>query len=178
MQDLEHQKYPLGKFEFSAESALSDLDEFLDEIKNFPKKLRLLTENLTEDQLNTVYRPGGWTVRQLVNHLADSHMNSFIRIKLALREDNPVIKPYMEAKWAELQDSRNISIEHALRTLEGLHQRWFHLLKTLTNNEFLKTFYHPAQQKKVSILESLAFYSWHCRHHYAHIDQLKKEKDW
>lgn len=178
MSDLEHKKYPLGKFEFSEEITDQNLEEHIAEIKNFPSKLRLLVQNFSDEQLNTVYREGGWTVRQLINHLSDSHINSFVRFKLALTEENPTVKPYFEAKWAELQDSRNIGIEPALQILDGLHQRWAHLLKTSTNKEFSKTFYHPEQQKNISLSESVAFYSWHCKHHYAQIENLKKEKNW
>ena len=176
--NLVEKKYPIG--EFSIPETITDqmLDGYICDIKNFPGKLKNLLENWTEAQLDNQYREGGWTVRQLINHLADSHANSFIRFKLALTEENPTIKPYDEAKWAELQDSRNIEIKPAMRMLKGLHQRWHYLLKTLTNKEFARTFHHPEQNKNYSLREYLAFYSWHCNHHFAHMENLKKDKGW
>ena len=135
-------------------------------------------ENGNDDKLDTQYREGGWTVRQLINHLSDSHMVSFTRFKMALTEDNPTIKPYDEAKWAELQDSRSEPVKYAFLILEGLHARWIHLLKTMTNREFEKTYFHPEHNALVTLRENLAFYAWHCDHHSAHIQNLKKEKGW
>ncbi len=179
MDKLEQKKYPIGKFEIPSNISDIDVDENIKVLKNFPTKLKKLVENFTDDQLDTRYRDGGWTVRQLVNHLSDSHMNSFIRFKLALTEHNPTIKAYDEAAWAELQDSFTIDIKPALQIIEGLHKRWVYELKSLTNREFDEsTFFHPEQNKSITLRESLAFYAWHCNHHLAHIENLKNEKGW
>ena len=178
MEHTEQERYPLGKFETPENVTDADLDEHIRILKEFPARLKGLVDNWSDEQLDTPYRQGGWTVRQLVNHLADSHMNSFIRFKLALTEENPVIKPYDEAKWAELQDSFTIEIKPALQILKGLHKRWVYELKSLTNKEFESTFFHPEQNRNIPLRESLAFYSWHCNHHLAHIENLKKEKNW
>ncbi|WP_294245714.1 YfiT family bacillithiol transferase [uncultured Chryseobacterium sp.] len=178
MNDLEKKKYPVGKFEYPDKICDITLDEHIVVIRDFPGKLKSLVAGFSESQLDTQYREGGWTVRQVVNHLADSHMNSFIRFKLALTEDNPVIKPYNEAAWAELQDSANMPVKPALKSLKGVHQRWATLLKTMTNKQFERTFHHPEHQKDYSLRVSLALYVWHCHHHFAHIENLKNEKGW
>lgn len=178
MSNLEQKKYPIGQFETPGHICDIELDKYMKVIKIFPDRLKDLIEDFTDDQLDTPYRDGGWTVRQLVNHLADSHINSFIRFKLALTEDNPTIKPYEEAKWAELQDSIHISVKPAMRMIKGTHQRWHVLLKTLTNKQFERTFHHPENNKDYDLRYYLAFYAWHCNHHFSHIENLKKEKGW
>ena len=178
MDNLEHKKYPIGKFQQPEHISDQDLDLYIQTIKEFPSKLKHLVEHWSDDQLDTQYREGGWKVRQLIHHLSDSHMNSFIRFKLALTEDNPTIKPYDEAKWAELQDSFSMEIKPALQILKGLHKRWVYEMKCLTNRDFESTYFHPEDQKKISLKESVAFYSWHCNHHFAHIENLRQEKAW
>jgi len=178
MKVLDIKKFPIGDFQEGDTSCDIELESHIKVIKNFPEKLKKLIEDFSDKQLDTPYRNGGWTVRQLVNHLADSHANSFIRFKLALTEENPVIKPYNEAKWAELQDSINIPIKPAMRMLKGIHQRWYFLLKTLTNKQFERTFRHPEKTEDYNLRYYLALYSWHCNHHFAHIENLKKEKGW
>lgn len=179
MDSLEERKDPLGRFEIPESISDVNVEENILVLKNFPARLKHLVENWTDDQLDTPYREGGWTVRQLVNHISDSHMNSYIRFKLALTEDNPVIKPYNEAAWAELQDSFTIDIKPALQILKGLHKRWVYELKALTNREFDESIYfHPEQNRSITLRESLAFYAWHCDHHLAHIENLKKDKNW
>lgn len=178
MNSSEHKKFPIGPFEQPENICDSKLDEYIKVIKDFPGKLKNLIEDFSDDQLDTQYREGGWTVRQLVNHIADSHINSFMRFKLALTEENPVIKPYDEAKWAELQDSANMPVKPAMRMIKGTHQRWVALLKSLTNRQFEKTFHHPEHNKDYTLRNCLALYAWHCNHHFAHIENLKKEKGW
>lgn len=178
MNDLEQRKYPIGQFQAPDHISDVELDEYIKVIKDFPGRLKNLIENFSDDQLDTPYREGGWTVRQLINHIADSHINSFMRLKLALTEDNPVIKPYDEAKWAELQDSVNMPIKPAMRIIKGTHQRWVALLKSLTNKQLERTFHHPEHNKDYNLRHHLALYVWHCNHHYAHIENLKKEKGW
>lgn len=178
MDVLEQKRFPIGRFVAPANISDIEIDEFIKILKDFPAKLKNLVENWSDYQLDTPYRENGWTVRQLINHLSDSHMNSFIRFKLALTEDNPVIKTYDEAKWAELQDSFTMDIKPALQILKGLHKRWVYELKSLTNKEFESTFIHPKNHKTISLKDNLAFYAWHCNHHFAHIENLKNEKNW
>ena len=178
MDKLEHLKYPIGEFQDIPEITDQDIDNYIQTLKEFPRQLKSLVGNWTDEQLDTQYRAGGWTVRQLVNHLSDSHMNSFIRFKLALTEDNPTVKIYDQAKWAELQDSFNMDIKPALQILKGLHKRWVFELRSLTNREFESTFYHPEQHRTITLRESLDFYAWHCEHHLAHIESLKMENNW
>lgn len=179
MDNLEHKKYPIGKFELPKKVTDIEVDQHIKTLKDFPGKLKNLVENWTDAQLDTQYRNGGWTIRQLINHLSDSHMNSFVRFKLALTEENPTIKTYNEKAWAELQDSFTIEIKPALQILKGLHKRWVYELKSLTNREFDESkFFHPERNKSITLRESLAFYAWHCDHHFAHIENLKKEKGW
>ncbi|ASW73658.1 hydrolase [Chryseobacterium piperi] len=178
MSTLEQKKFPIGQFEKPNYICDIELDKYMKVIKIFPERLKDLIEDFTDDQLDTPYREGGWTVRQLINHIADSHINSFIRFKLALTEDNPTIKPYDEAKWAELQDSISMPVKPAMRMIKGTHQRWHVLLKTLTNKQFERTFHHPENNQDYDLRYYLAFYAWHCHHHFAHIENLKKEKGW
>lgn len=178
MENQDLKKYPIGRFKIPEKISDIHSDQHIVTIKDFPGRLKNLVENWTSEQFEIQYREQGWTIRQLINHISDSHMQSFARFKLALTEENPTIKPYDEAKWAELQDSINEPIESALIILKGLHARWTHLLKTMTNKEFKRTFFHPEQNRLITLRENLAFYSWHCDHHFAHIENLKKEKGW
>lgn len=178
MSNLKQKKYPIGRFEVPEDICDIKLNEYIKVIKNFPDKLKILIENFNDEQLDTQYREGGWTVRQLINYIADSHINSLMRLKLALTEENPSIKPHDEAKWAELQDSVNMPIKPAMRMIKGTHQRWAHLLKSMTNKQFERTFHHPEQNKNYDLRTYLAHYVWHCNHHFAHIENLKTEKNW
>ncbi len=178
MNILESKKFPIGKFQENNTGCDIELDSHIKVIKNFPEKLKKLIEDFSDEQLDTPYRDGGWTVRQLVNHLADSHANSFIRFKLALTEENPTIKPYHEARWAELQDSISMPVKPAMRMLKGIHQRWYVLLKTMTNRQFERTFHHPENEEDHNLRYFSALYAWHCNHHFAHIEKLKIEKGW
>ena len=178
MDKLEHIKYPIGKFQDPKKITDQDIDKHIQTLKEFPNKLKHLVGNWTDEQLDSQYREGSWTIRQLVNHLSDSHMNSFIRFKLALTEDNPTVKTWDQVQWAELQDSFNMDIKPALQILKGLHKRWIFELRSLTNREFESTFYHPEQHRNITLRESLAFYAWHCDHHIAHIENLRSENNW
>ena len=178
MDNIEEKKFPIGRFAEPAEISDQQVDDYIKTLKDFPGKLKNEVESWTDDQLDTQYREGGWKVRQLINHMADSSMNSYIRFKLALTEENPTIKPYDEQQWAELQDSFSIEIKPAIQTLKGVHKRWVYELKSLTNKELESTFFHPGQNKSISLRKNLAFCAWHCDHHLAHIQHLKKEKNW
>ncbi len=175
---LENLKFPLGKFNPPIVYSTAHLQEWITDISKFPERLSRKVENLSEAQLDTPYREDGWTIRQLVNHCADSHMNSLMRFKLALTEDNPTIKPYYEDRWAQLPDSKNMPIEPALKMLEGLHERWVHLLQSLTPEKLKRTFIHPESGKQFRIDENIGLYAWHCNHHLAHIQNLKLSRGW
>ncbi|MDO7908004.1 putative metal-dependent hydrolase [Paenibacillus sp. JX-17] len=148
------------------------------DIRDLPQKLTEAVSGLSAEQLDTPYRPEGWTIRQVVHHLADSHMNSFTRFKLALTEANPTIKPYEEHLWAEQPDTIEAPIELSLHILEGLHARWFILLNSLNAEDWQKTFYHPGSGQTMSLAEALRMYSWHSRHHTAHIVNLRHLRGW
>lgn len=170
-------RYPIGKFDINVIVTKEMRKEFINTIETLPSQLRKEVELLNDDQLNTQYREGGWTVRQVVHHLPDSHLNSYVRFKLALTENNPAIKTYEEHLWAELKDSFETPISVSLALLEFLHARWAVLLRSLTDEQFEKTFQHP-EWGKVNLGTSLAMYAWHSKHHLAHITELKKRMGW
>ena len=170
-------QYPVGRFEFPREVSSEDRARFIQEIAETPANLRAAVTGLSGEQLDTPYRPGGWTVRQVVHHVPDSHMNSYVRFRLALTEDEPTIKPYDEARWAELADSRTGRIETSLALLESLHERWVLLLRALSDEDFRRQFRHP-ELGVVSLEKNLALYAWHGRHHVAHITALRERMGW
>jgi hypothetical protein len=151
--------------------------EWLGEIEATPARLRAAVEGLTEAQLETPYRPGGWTVRQVVHHFADSHLNAYIRFRLALTEKAPTIKPYDQELWAQLPDARTAPVEISLKLLETLHARWVMLLKTLKPEDFARALMHP-ELGRVTLEKYLAMYAWHGRHHVAHINGLRERSGW
>lgn len=169
-------KYPIGTFQLKGEITDSVINDWIKEIEELPKHLQEAVKGLNHEQLDTAYRTGGWTVRQVLHHLTDSHMNSYIRIKLALTEEKPVIKPYDEAKWAELSDYQ-LPIEASLVFLELLHNRWTNLLHSLTSADLKKTFVHP-ESGEITIGENIGLYAWHGKHHLAHITSLRERKGW
>jgi hypothetical protein len=169
--------FPIGRF--TPVDPLTDPARAtaLDNIADLPKRVRAAVAGLTDAQLDTPYRPGGWTVRQLVHHIADSHMNGFIRLKLALTEDNPTIKPYDEKTWADLADTR-LPIEISLAILDNLHARWDAVNRGLTPAQFARTFYHPEMQRSLTLNDQVQLYAWHSRHHVAHITALRQRQGW
>ncbi len=169
-------RFPIGKFSYSGPLNAAQKNEFLDDIEQTPAKLRAAVRGLSDAQLDTPYRDGGWTVRQVVHHVPDSHLNSYVRFKLALTEDDPTIKPYMEDRWAELPDSRQ-PIENSLVMLESLHRRWMIILRNLTDADWLRTFSHP-ELGPMTLEKNLALYSWHGKHHVAHITRLRERMGW
>src|SRR6266704_5373026 len=170
-------RYPIGKFNWSGSSTVEERSRFIDEIAAVPQLMRSAAAGLNSSQLDTPYRDGGWTVRQLVHHLPDSHMNAYVRFKLALTESVPTIKPYAEDKWAELADSRSTPIETSLVLLESLHSRWVLLLRSLKPEDFSRKLVHPDRGEKT--IDWLLFvYGWHGPHHTAHITELRKAKGW
>jgi len=166
-------RYPIGKFQFPDAVSAGDRRRFIDEIAEAPAHLRAAVAGLSEAQLETPYRPGGWTVRQVVHHVPDSHLNSYVRYRLALTEDDPVIKPYAENRWALLPDARKAPVEVSLQLLESLHQRWVALLASLDEEEWRRTFRHP-ELGPVRLDQNAALYAWHGRHHVAHIMALRE----
>lgn len=166
--DIEHLKYPVGRFSVPAEISSEELQEAIDYIKLYPSFLGDACEALPEEYLEQPYRPGGWTVRQVVHHIADSHMNAFIRFKLALTEENPIIKPYQEQDWAKLPDSF-LPISYSLDLVNNIHFKWAVLLKTMETKDFERCYLHPESQSLVPLKEATLMYAWHSRHHLAHI---------
>jgi hypothetical protein len=171
-------KYPIGKFIMPQDCGNELLAEWLTNIATLPARLEAAVEMLTPQQLDTPYRPGGWSIKQVVHHLADSHINSFIRTKLALTEDNPTIKPYYEDRFAELLDGTTNNITSSIDILKGIHARWIVLLKSLTAEQLRRTFIHPEQGRMISILECVGVYAWHGNHHLAQITELKQRENW
>jgi hypothetical protein len=165
----EQQRYPVGRFTPPTAVTPADRQRWIAEIAALPAQLRQAVEPLTEAQLETPYRPGGWTVRQVVHHLPDSHMNAFVRLKLALTEEAPTIKPYDEARWAELPDVRLTPVSVSLALLDALHARWVVLLRALAPGDWARTFVHPEHGRAMSIDAATALYAWHSRHHLGHV---------
>ncbi len=170
-------RFPVGKFQYDGPPTEEQKKKFLDEIALTPVNLRSAVKGLSEQQLDTPYRPGGWTVRQVVHHVPDSHLNSYVRFKLALTEDEPTIKTYEEARWAELPDTKSTPIEVSLTLLDSLHDRWMRLLRSLSQEQWKKTFRHP-DLGPMTLEKALALYAWHGRHHVAHITELRKQMSW
>lgn len=169
-------RYPIGKYEPQPFSEAL-LKEWLNNIKALPSILEHAIINLDESQLDTPYREGGWKIRQLVHHVADSHINAYSRFKLGLTEDNPTIKPYDEKLWAELKDAE-LPVNISLTLLHALHIRLYEMLKNIDVNDWNRTVFHPVQQKKITLWHLLGLYSWHGRHHVAHITAAREKKGW
>ena len=172
-------RYPVGEFErpplpLNAKQRA----RYIDEIAALPDRFEAAVAGLSEAQLDTPYRPGGWTVRQVAHHLPDSHMNAFVRFKLALTEKTPTIKPYDEARWAELADVRATPVDTSLRLLRALHERWTALLRAMAEDDFARTYRHPELGTTLSLDHALAMYAWHCRHHTAHVTELRAREGW
>lgn len=174
MSDL---RYPIGQFAFKSEPDASERKTFIDQIAETPAKLREAVYGLSSEQLDTPYREGGWTVRQVTHHVPDSHLNAYTRFKLALTEDEPMIKTYDEARWAELADTRTTPIETSLALLDALHERWIGLLRALSPDDYKRAFRHP-ELGVMSLDKTTALYAWHGRHHVAHITSLRERMKW
>ena len=170
-------RYPVGKFERRDSLTPDERTKMIAEVAEAPARMRKAIGGLTESQLDTPYREGGWTVRQVVHHVPDSHVNAYTRFKLALTEEHPTIRPYDEAKWAELSDSRDTPVETSLTLLESLHDRWTRLLRAMTADDFRRTLNHP-DSGVMSLDNVLALYAWHGRHHVAHITSLRERLGW
>lgn len=170
-EEFEKLKYPIGQFEKPESISQNMIALWVNDISLFPLKMKQCLKEATSVQLSWKYRPEGWTIKQLVHHCADSHMNAFIRFKLALTEDSPTIKPYDEDQWANLADGNMDDVQVSLNLLSGLHARWEALLKSLSEEDLKKTFTHPEHGRKIALDENTGLYAWHCNHHLAHVKQ-------
>jgi uncharacterized damage-inducible protein DinB len=174
MSDL---RYPIGKFHFEGTLDEAGRKALIAEIEKTPAQLRSAVATLSPQQIETPYRPEGWTVRQVVHHVPDSHMNAYVRFKLALTEDDPTIKPYMEDRWANLEDTPATPLEVSLVLLESLHDRWVRLLRSIKKDDWKRTFRHP-EMGSMPLDKTLALYGWHGKHHVAHITSLRERMKW
>jgi len=170
-------RYPIGKFEYDGPPTPERRQELFHHIGQAPSHLRAAVKGLSEQQLDTPYRPEGWTIRQVVHHVPDSHLNAYVRFKLALTEDEPTIKPYAEDRWARLADTQATPVEVSLAMLDSLHDRWVRLLRPLPPEDWKRTFRHPVLGL-VTLEKNLALYAWHGRHHVAHITSLRERNGW
>lgn len=174
MSDL---RYPVGDYRKPAVITAADREKWISDVENLPSALQKAVDGLNDRQLDTPYRPGGWTVRQVVHHLADSHVNSYTRFKLALTEDNPLIRAYDEKGWAELPEARTGPLSITLPLIAALHHRWALVLRTMTDSDFKRPLQHP-ESGDWTVEELLSQYSWHCLHHVAHIAELRRRESW
>ena len=170
-------RFPIGKFSFPATVSETDRNALIAEIEHAPANMRTAVSGLSDSQLDTPYRDGGWTVRQVIHHMPDSHMNAYVRYKLALTENEPTIKPYDEARWAQLGDNQATPVEVSLALYDNLHDRWVRLLRSLGPDDWKRQFRHP-DLGVVSLEKNLALYAWHGKHHVAHVTELKKRMGW
>jgi hypothetical protein len=177
MTESDDLRYPIGRFNAPSSDDAATRAAQIETLRQLPEQLKAAVRGLNDAQLDTPYRPGGWTVRQLVHHIADSHANSYVRFKLALTEDWPIIKPYDEAAWAELSDSRTLPIDISLTLIASLHARWVSMLESLADTDFQKGYKHPESGPQ-NLARALAIYDWHSRHHTAHIINLRSRQNW
>jgi uncharacterized damage-inducible protein DinB len=182
MAEDEKFRYPIGR-ENEQEAYKSEFNEqlkssLINDIKMLPSSLEFAIQNLDASQLEAPYRPDGWTVQQVVHHIADSHMNAYIRFKLGLTEHNPIIKPYDQEAWANLSDSKKMPVNISITLLYALHARWCQLMEDMPESEWNRTVYHPEREIEISMWNLLKSYAWHSRHHVAHILQLREREGW
>lgn len=177
-QELEKLRFPIGNFTTPENLDGFQINNLISTLQFFPAKIKLEVISLNDEQIDTPYRPGGWTIRQVVHHVADSHMNALIRFKLTLTEESPIIKPYPEQLFAELVDSKFLPIDSSLKILDGVHERLTVLLRNVTSADFAREYVHPQYGKRFRLDTAVALYAWHCEHHLAHITQLKKRMSW
>ena len=170
-------RFPIGKLSYEGTPSEAQRRKYIDEIEETPSAIRAAVLDLSPGQLDTPYREGGWTVRQVVHHVPDSHMNAYVRFKLALTEDEPTIKLYAEDRWAQLGDTQSTPIEVSLALLDNLHSRWVRLLRSLGDDDWKRTFNHP-RLGIVPLERNVAIYAWHGKHHTAHITELRKRMNW
>ena len=172
---LEKLRYPVGRFTAPESCTSDEINKWIKEIEELPVLCRNELRNFTEEMLNETYRPHGWTSRQVIHHIVDSHMNAYIRFKLTLTEDLPTIRPYKESLWAQLDDAQNSAPEISLSLLEALHRRWIIGIKNINENDLDRRYFHPESNKEFSLKTALALYAWHGRHHLEHIKIVKRK---
>ncbi len=175
---IEQLKYLIGKYQSLASIAESDIHAWITQISDLPLRLRTAVSKLSDEQLDTPYREGGWTLRQVVHHLADSHANAYVRFKLAITEDNPTIRPYLEAKWAECQDAKFGGVEVSLKLVEAIHERWVMFLNSLEFVDYDRTYTHPEHNRVFTLKHITGMYAWHCEHHLQHILTTIQRQGW
>ena len=173
---LDHLRYPVGKFVMPEQFTPEQIDHWIADIDHFPMNLKRALEGLSEQHLDVPYRDGGWSIRQIVHHLADSHMNAFLRIRMALTEDNPTVKTYNQDAWGDLVDSRTAPVEWSLLIIEGVHRRWASVLRRV--EDWNAAFFHPDLKRSFRIDQALALYQWHSRHHLAQISEIRQHAGW
>lgn len=171
-------RYPIGEFRSQDSYTASEIKSNIQIISALPSKFINLLGNWDDHRLDTPYRPDGWTVRQLIHHVADSHINAYTRCRLAMTEDNPVIKPYEEQLWAELPDAKTAQVELSLQLMRYVHLRWVLLLNSLDESDLARTYFHPGSQKSFRLDEVIANYAWHSEHHYQHAFRLAQRNNW
>lgn len=176
--ELQYLKYPIGKFECPSVISEADIERWISTLEYFPKRLEDLVKNLSDNQLDTPYRTEGWTIRQVIHHVSDSHHHSYIRFKWALTEDKPVIKYYYEQLWAELQDAKLAPIQMSLNHLKAVHEKLVYMLKSLNDKQLNRSFIHPEHNDEVVLKKNIGIYAWHSNHHYAHIENLLIREGW
>ncbi len=176
--DLNPLQYPIGVFKTPETISQGQIVDWISILEQFPERLEFLVTNLNEAQLDTVYRPQGWTIRQVVHHLSDSHHHSYTRFKWALTEDTPVIKAYDEGLWADLSDSKTAPINMSILHLKAVHHKLVYLLRSLSETEWNRSFIHPETNKEILLKHQVGLYAWHSNHHYAHIENLLKRNGW
>ncbi len=176
--DLEKLRYPIGKFKMPTEMTSAIRSQYMNDLATLAGKLEAATSSLTNEQLDTQYRPNGWTIRQVVHHFADSHINAFCRIKMVLTEESPTIKPYHEGLWADMSEEQTLPISASIDIIRGLHIRMVNVLSNLSEAELQKFYTHPEYNKTFTLDTVIALYGWHCNHHLAHITELKKRMGW
>jgi uncharacterized damage-inducible protein DinB len=174
---MDDPRYPVGKFEAPAEVSVADRLRLIEQVEEAPACLRAAVQGLAPAQLDTPYREGGWTVRQVVHHIPDSHLNAYVRFRWALTEEEPTIKPYAEERWAELPDARTAPPELSLALMDAVHRRWVVLLRAMTDGQWERTFRHP-EMGVLRLDRSLALYAWHGRHHVGHITGMRQRMGW
>ena len=168
--------YPIGEFSVPDSCSVAELENWIEDIREFPVKLKELILPLSSIELNWNYRPGGWNIKQVIHHCADSHLNAWCRFKLALTEEKPTIRPYFEAKWAELPEANLDDISDSLILLEALHRKWVRMLEYMNTSDYKRTYLHPEHGSEFRLDQVLANYAWHCKHHLAHIKQAIEAK--
>ncbi|PAU92709.1 metal-dependent hydrolase [Aliifodinibius salipaludis] len=173
---MEELKYPIGREQINSSPSAKEIVQWIDDIRSLPEKLSAAVAHFSDKQLDTPYRKDGWTVRQVVHHIADSHINGYTRIKLTLTESKPTIKPYQQESWAALLDS-SLPIESSLKLIDGLHKRWSYLLTSLNKKQLNRELNHP-ESGTIVVKHLIGHYAWHGNHHLAHITSLKKRKNW